>query len=557
MLLLLLLSVPLRAGLMAAEVELRLSTASVSAFQGEKVILSIAIMNNGPTTYRPEEGFFLSYHLLDEHKKQKNAIAYNNQRFIIPQILRRNKTIQCDIPVFFDYPRPGNYTIQWDIVKEGQFWGSTRGWTTAEHKLELKPLVSEVFRNAYMPQFKPSGQELIDHTAFLLRMTLKNCEIRKNNRLFGFAAGSTYPAVWIRDSATLLEYAQLYYAPEDLIGIISLFLETQTPTGEIMDWADISGQTGKNTVASDQESSLVLAAGIIATKQPEWLKQKSGSKTVLSRLEAALEWVWNNRRNKETNLITSGLTADWGDVDNSFPDERARNLSPSSTLTLGIYTQSKYIQAIKTLLELARRATPADSALQNRWSRRLTLVRSNTLKRLWLPDKGYFLIHLVKGPNADKYLALETGILALGGNAEAINAGLMTPENIRRFLQTLEKKRAPLKLRTISFTLLPPYPKGFFPHHLLTHPWSYQNGGEWDWIGGRLVNALHDNGFEREAQLCLQEILRKNLGKYCLHEWEDRTGTGRGALFYAGTAGVLGRALIHSLHTPPGSAKKF
>ena len=33
-----------------------------------------------------------------------------------------------------------------------------------------------------------------------------------------------------------------------------------------------------------------------------------------------------------------------------------------------------------------------------------------------------------------------------------------------------------------------------------------------------------------------EEIVKKNIANYCLFEWEDRTGTGRGALFYAGVA---------------------
>lgn len=91
---------------------------------------------------------------------------------------------------------------------------------------------------------------------------------------------------------------------------------------------------------------------------------------------------------------------------------------------------------------------------------------------------------------------------------------------------------------------MPPYPEGFFPHHLLSHPWSYQNGGEWDWIGARVVKALLINGFRQEALAYLQEIAQKNMANYCIYEWEDRNGVGRGALFYIGAAGLLGENLI-------------
>ena len=119
----------------------------------------------------------------------------------------------------------------------------------------------------------------------------------------------------------------------------------------------------------------------------------------------------------------------------------------------------------------------------------------------------------------------------------------MSREQIQRFLKVLQERRNQYKLRTVSFTLLPPYPKGFFSHHLLTRPWNYQNGGEWDWIGARVVKALILNGFKKEAKEYLLEIVEKNLSNYCIYEWEDRQGNGRGALFYAGAAGIIGEII--------------
>jgi hypothetical protein len=133
----------------------------------------------------------------------------------------------------------------------------------------------------------------------------------------------------------------------------------------------------------------------------------------------------------------------------------------------------------------------------------------------------------------------------VGGNAEAIRAGLLSAKEISRLLQALEKQRRQFNLRTVSFTLLPPYPEGFFPHPLLRSPWSYQNGGEWDWIGGRLVTALYQAGFPAEAEKYLKEISEKNLGEMNIFEWSDKNGNGQGALFYAGAAGVLGEAILH------------
>jgi hypothetical protein len=258
----------------------------------------------------------------------------------------------------------------------------------------------------------------------------------------------------------------------------------------------------------------------------------------------ALEWVWKNRRDKKWNLISSGFTADWGDVENTFPDERANKLSHRSTQTFSIYTQAKYIQAVDHFIKILNALTPVKNAKKmQKWSLRLKTLKTQTQKHLYLKDRGYFMTHLV--PSTDKYLEMEKNMLAVGGNAEAIIAGLMNRQQVKKFLQVLQQRREKYKLRTVSFTLIPPYPEGFFPHHLMRHPWSYQNGGEWDWIGGRVVKALFMMGFSKEAETYLLEIARKNLANFSIYEWEDITGTGRGAYFYVGAAGVIGDAIVN------------
>ncbi|HEX7502645.1 MAG TPA: hypothetical protein VF451_04425, partial [Acidobacteriota bacterium] len=169
-------------------------------------------------------------------------------------------------------------------------------------------------------------------------------------------------------------------------------------------------------------------------------------------------------------------------------------------------------------------------------------VAAECRRQLYLADKGYFIVHRVE--NKDAVLRWERNILAVGGNAEAMRAGLMTKAEVARFLGVLEAKRKQHGLRSVSFTLLPPFPENFFPHPLLRIPWSYQNGGEWDWIGGRLVSALYRSGFRTKAEKFLREIAEKNLAEMNIFEWSDKGGGGQGASFYAGAAGVLGEAIL-------------
>jgi len=315
----------------------------------------------------------------------------------------------------------------------------------------------------------------------------------------------------------------------------------QGPQGEVQDWVDTIGRCDKNTVESDQESSLVLAAWHLALSDPSWLVGEVAGVSRLRRLEMALEWLWQKRRDVKRRLIWSGFTADWGDVERSYPDQRAIKLSDRSRRTYSTYAQALFIQAAQKLVLMAERLN--DETMADRWRQREKSVVAETRRQLFLADRGYFRIHRVEGK--DDSLRWERNILAVGGNAEAMRAGLMSRAEIARFLKVLEKRRGEYGLRTVSFTLLPPFPENFFPHPLLRVPWSYQNGGEWDWIGGRLVSALYRAGFRNEADRYLEEILAKNLDEMNVFEWSDRAGNGRGALFYAGAAGVLGEAILH------------
>jgi hypothetical protein len=524
-------------------IELRCQPQTVSVFQGEKIVFDFSAVNYMEQSIRPGNNFFISYHLYDEKGK---SIAYDNRRYHLPRVLRRRKTTEFKLPVFFVHHESGAYNVEFDIVKEGKFWGSKKKWKTCKVKLNLKPLVSPEFKEKYLDTLHPTGNPRLDREQYLLRVTYKNCELHTpEGKLFGFVAGSTYPQVWIRDTATFIRYARLFYPLESLADSVELFMKNQSEDGEVADRVELSGQTGKNTVETDQESSLVLAAAVIAGENPQWLKKPVKGKTVLQRLEAALEWVWEKKRSKEHQLVYSAFTADWGDTDNSYPDQRATRLNDRSTLVFGIYTQAKYIQAIDALVRMFKQA--GDSRFNEnirRWEQRMQTLKQQTVELLYLKDKGYFISHLVPGKDQEKYFAMEKEMLAVGGNAEAMIAGLMDREQIKRFLGVLEQRRKEYKLRTVSFTLLPPYPGGFFSHPLLKHPWSYQNGGEWDWIGARVVKGLFMYGFREEAETYLMEIVDKNLANYCIYEWEDRGGTGRGALFYVGAAGVIGDAIM-------------
>ena len=515
--------------------EITCSPGDVTAVQGEKIMLRFSLRNGSAYTLSRARKFFFSFHAYDGSGK---LLAYENPRFALPQAIRPGSSATFIIPVYFNLAA-GVYIIEWDLVKEGEFWGRDKKWRSFFLNLRLRPLVSTAYKKAWLPTFFASGREWLDREQYLLRQVLKNNETWNNGRFFGFSAGTGYPQVWIRDTATLMGYARYFYPAAPLQGIVGRFMMKQSPDGEICDWIDTTGHSDKNTVESDQESSLVLAAYQLALDDPEWLLQEVNGLAVFARLEKALDWLWRERFDPATGLLWSGFTADWGDVEKSYPDERATKLSDRSQRVFAIYTQAIYLQAGQKLIAMAEQLGNTKSA--EHWRRRLRIISRNCRQRLYLPQQGYFLIHRLQGK--EDFLSLEKGILAVGGNAEAMRAGLLSRAEIDRLIAVLESRKKQFGLRSVSFTLLPPYPRGFFPHPLLA-PWSYQNGGEWDWIGGRLVAALYQNGFREKAEEYLREIVSKNLRDGNIFEWSDRAGNGQGALFYAGAAGVLGEAIL-------------
>jgi hypothetical protein len=96
---------------------------------------------------------------------------------------------------------------------------------------------------------------------------------------------------------------------------------------------------------------------------------------------------------------------------------------------------------------------------------------------------------------------------------------------------------------SIGLTLYPPYPAGTFKNPSM-RPYSYQNGGDWTWFGGRMVQALAVNGLVEEAYDELRPMVdrvRKNRGFF---EWYDLYNRPRGSGTFRGSAGVLGKAIL-------------
>jgi hypothetical protein len=257
-------------------------------------------------------------------------------------------------------------------------------------------------------------------------------------------------------------------------------------------------------------------------------------------LDRALLSILDNRFDLKFGLVTGAHTADWGDVDIIDSDERAVDVDNRTRWTVDIYDQSMFYLASLQLADMF--AAVGQEQKASFWRTQAETIRSNTDKWLWNEEKGFYRIHLHLEDWEHDFD--EENILAMGGNCMAVLSGISGGEKAAAIIERVLERQKIFQVSTISGTLLPPYPENVFRHPLLDSPFEYQNGGQWDWFGGRFVQAMFREGFSVQAREKLLEIASKNMTNRCLFEWDDRLGTGRGSEDYSGSAGSLGQALF-------------
>ncbi|MDR2041866.1 MAG: hypothetical protein LBP98_06050 [Tannerella sp.] len=373
----------------------------------------------------------------------------------------------------------------------------------------------------------------------------------------GFNAGAGYGEVWIRDYNTFIE-AAMEVMPDSLIrDHLLTFFRFQGETGDIVDgFTDIRRATPspggyqyrysalepryaahKNTVETDQESSLVQAVGRYVAKSGHraFLQQAVDGKTVEQRLEQALEYLLNERCDARYGLLWGATTVDWGDVQPEHP--WGVELDASSHRCLDIYDNAFFVIAIDHFLELTERA-----GARKRWTGVRDQMKSRIRMHLWDAERQKFIPHVyLEGspfpPGFD-----ERAVYYHGGTAMAIEAGLLTKEEVaasnRTMLANVEASGAP----SIGLTLYPPYPEGFFLNGAM-HPYGYQNGGDWTWFGGRMIGQLIRYGFVQEAYDEVQPMLERVVKNGGFFEWYRIDGTPSGSGAFRGSAGVLYRVI--------------
>ena len=385
----------------------------------------------------------------------------------------------------------------------------------------------------------------------------------------GFGAGAVYPQIWLRDSATLVPLSRFLYPRDHLDSWLVEHLAHQQDDGPLWDWiaagepaafvkdaprvqavyrvGPVVISADRNTTEADQETSALEAAYQVfrITGDRAWLTSAVAGRPLVDRLDTALSFLLRRRFSRRFGLVTNAFTADWGDVSPAYGDQRAIYLDDKTPVVVGLYTNVLFLRAardLEVLLDAAGRAARARF-----WAEQARRVQAATVRRFWRADRGFFRLHLVESAPAGWAPPEDGDVFALGGNAVAALYVVADDPQAAAIFAAADERRRRFGVSTVAGTLLPPYPSGVFRHPILREPYTYQNGGQWDWFAGRLILAEFERGHAAAARRQLGEIAARVARGGGLREWATREGAGRGSAAYAGSAGVLGAALIAGL----------
>lgn len=373
----------------------------------------------------------------------------------------------------------------------------------------------------------------------------------------GFNAGDGYPQVWIRDMNTFLETSMKVYSRDTIRTNLLTFLRLQQPNGEIVDgfvlkgrntWHDPMIYTNpdydahigfKNTVETDQETSLIQAfyKYIQASGDRGILSEKIGGQTALQHLERSVEYLLKNRFSEKFGLLTGATTQDWGDV--QIEGGQVVDVDSLTHWTVDIYDNAMFVIAMDNMATFY-----ANSNEAARWTKLKEDFSANIRKYLWDSKNQKFIPHLFLDGSPFPKDFNENEIYYHGGTAVAIEAGLLSRKEVKganeKMLQNVKESGAP----SIGMTMYPVYPLEIYPGNETCKPYIYQNGGDWDWFGGRMIQQLVRFGYVNEAYKELIPMVDRALKNKGFYEWYTRDNKPNGSPAFKGSAGVLAKAIV-------------
>lgn len=370
----------------------------------------------------------------------------------------------------------------------------------------------------------------------------------------GFNAGDGYREVWIRDYNTFIELAAAVNTKELLKENLLVFFRMQGDDGNIIDGYTPAQQIGKNekdftysklepryaghknTVETDQETSLVQAVYkyIQLTGDQSILEENIAGKTVLQRLDWAMDFLMTQKYNRKYGLIIGATTADWGDVQ---PEHGwGVDIDSNTHFAIDIYDNAMFIVALDNLAEMA-------PTMKIKWSKTRNAIAKNARRYLWDAKLQRFIPHIYIAGSPFPKDFNEKEIYYFGGTTVAIEAGLLSKEEVKISLDEMVRRVKQAGAPSIGLTIYPPYPDGFFANKIMNPIYSYQNGGDWTWFGGRMIQQLIKYGFVEEAYREMYPMVKRVKDNNGFFEWYSVDNKPRGSGTFRGEAGVLYTAI--------------
>jgi glycogen debranching enzyme len=369
----------------------------------------------------------------------------------------------------------------------------------------------------------------------------------------GFNAGDGYGEVWIRDYNTFIELSVEVFADEEIQENLLVFFRMQGDDGNIIDgfipktkitghgydyiYSDLEPRYAghKNTVETDQEASLVQAVYKYVKKSGNhsFLNEKVAEISVADRLEQSLDFLMNHRYNDKYGLIWGATTADWGDVQPEH--DWGVYLTEDTHYAIDIYDNAMFLIAMENFMELVPEK-------KGKWQSVFDQIFENTRENLWDEENQKFIPHLYLDESPFPVDFNENEIYYHGGTAVAIEAGLLSKDEIKISLDKMTANMKAINAGSIGLTMYPAYPEGFFKNKGM-YPYGYQNGGDWTWFGGRMIQQLVRYGFVEEAYEQLLPMTKRVVENDGFFEWYTVSNEPKGSGTFRGSAGVLYKSI--------------
>lgn len=396
------------------------------------------------------------------------------------------------------------------------------------------------------PDYKAQSKEYFEFTK------KKALEIVKT----GFNAGDGYGEVWIRDYNTFIELSSDVFEADVLKENLIVFFKMQGDDGNIIDgfipkekavsstigyqyiFSDLEPRYGghKNTVETDQETSLVQTVYkyVQATGDKTILSVLVGEKTVADRLEWAMDFLMEHRYNEKYGLIWGATTSDWGDVQPEH--DWGVYLTDDTHYALDIYDNAMFVIALNNLMELLPQT-------KTKWQAIRDQIAKNVRTHLWDEQNQKYIPHIYLDGSPFPAGFNENEIYYHGGTAVAIEAGLLTKDEIKIAVEKMAANVKASGAGSIGLTMYPPYPEGYYKNNGM-YPYGYQNGGDWTWFGGRMIQQLIKYGFVEEAYQTMFPMVKRVKDNNGFYEWYTVDNKPKGSGTFRGSAGVLYKAIL-------------